>query len=139
MQTLNMESFTAANSRVYESAKALGEINARAGQKLVQKQMDRVSLMWEMGLRQVQLYQEVKGVEDYKNVLDGQAKLAREVAAEVLENVRETVAVLDEAREEVTAWWEKGAEEFSVTVTEQVEDVKPVAPKRKIVAKAEAA
>ncbi len=110
MKNVTLEMINELGKNVFDATKELGEINARASEKLRQKQLDTMNLYLEAGVQQMQLLGEGKSLQD---VLTGQTRLAGEYSEKVLANVREAAAVATEARDEVGAWFEKGVEDVA--------------------------
>jgi phasin family protein len=122
MTTANegFEMFNDLGSKGYESARQLGELNLRAMEKLVTRQMDAVNLVMESGLRQVQLATEAKG---YSDLVKGQLELAKELGERVMEESRSNVKLASDTRDEYRVWFEQNVK----TVSEKMAKVQPVA------------
>jgi hypothetical protein len=99
--------FNDLGSKGYEAAQALGEINLRAVETLVARQMDVVNLLMEGGLRQVKMASEAKG---YSDLVKGQIELARELAERLMEESRTNVKLASDTRDEYRGWMEKGVQ-----------------------------
>lgn len=100
----------------FEAAKQLADMNLRTGEKLVQKQMELFGVYLQASADQMDLFTKAKG---FQELYTGQAELARGLGEKVLSSTRESADVATAARDEFTAWVEKGAE----TVAANLKDV----------------
>ncbi len=101
------------NAQALATAKEVAAINTRVVDKLVSQQLGLVTEAVQGGVKQLELLREPKGVKEY---VSAQAELAREGAEKVLAATRETVAVVNAARDELNALVEKGAEAVTASV-----------------------
>ena len=101
----SFELFTEMSGKGYEAARQLGEINVRAMEKLVGRQMDAVALTMELGLQQVKLVAEAK---EYGELVKGEVELAKGLGERVVEENRSNVQSASDTRDEYRAWFEKG-------------------------------
>lgn len=101
------------NAQALATAKEVAAINTRVVDKLVTQQLGLVTEAVQGGVKQLELLREPKGVKEY---VSAQAELAREGAEKVLAATRETVAVVNAARDELNALVEKGAEAVGASV-----------------------
>jgi phasin family protein len=108
------------STKGYEATQSLGEINLRAMERLLARQMDAFSLLMDSGLRQVKMVTEVKGPSD---LIKGQMELVRELSERALAEGRENVKLASDTRNEYRAWFEQGMQ----TVNEKMSSLRPVA------------
>ena len=101
------------NAQALATAKEVAAINTRVVDKLIAQQLGLVTEAVQGGVKQIELLREPKGVKEY---VSAQADLAREGAEKVLAATRETVAVVNAARDELNALVEKGAEAVGASV-----------------------
>ena len=99
----------------YEAAKQLADINMRTSEKLMQKQLELFGLYLQANADQMDLLTKAKG---FQELYAGQAELARGFAEKVMASARESAEVATGARDEVTAWMEKGAEAVAANLKE---------------------
>lgn len=99
-----------ANKSVYETLEQFNEANAQTWEKLVNAQLDLVGVVYDGSAKQLKLWGDAK---DYREVLAGQAKLTEEYGNKVVQNARQTLAVLAGARDAYTAWVEQGVDKAS--------------------------
>lgn len=105
MQPDILNSFEKLNKTTLNSARRLGEINTRAFGRLSACQLEAASDYLEGGVKQVQVLGEAKGLRD---VLAGQSRLAVELNEKLVEHMRQTAAILADARGEYASWVEDG-------------------------------
>lgn len=110
----SVEMFSELNSKGFEAARQLGEINLRTMERLVCRQMDVMSMLVEGGLRQVKLASESKA---YSELVKDQVEFAREVTERVMEEGRENVKIASDTRDEYRAWLEQGMELVSMNIS----------------------
>jgi phasin family protein len=101
------------NAQALATAKEVAAINTRVVDKLVTQQLGLVTEAVQGGVKQLELLREPKGVKEY---VSAQAELAREGAEKVLAATRETVTVVNSARDELNALVEKGVEAVGASV-----------------------
>ena len=114
----SIETIKDLGSNGYDAARQLGELNLRSVEMILNRQMDAVSMAMEAGMRQISLVSEAKG---YKDLVEGQVELARDVGERMMEVGRENAKLAGDARDEYRVWFEKGLE----TVTEKVSRLQP--------------
>jgi hypothetical protein len=88
-----------------DSLKELGQINTKLVTRLSQQQLELLNTSLEAAGRETQLVGESKG---YNDLVAHQSALAAEYNRKFLDIVRTTTNVLEETRNELTAWVEKG-------------------------------
>lgn len=101
------------SAQALATAKEVAAINTRVMDKLVTQQLGLVTEAVQGGVKQLELLREPKGMKEY---VSAQAELAREGAEKVLAATRETVAVVNSARDELNALVEKGVEAVGASV-----------------------
>lgn len=110
-----------ANTAAFTNAKALAAINTRMVDKLVKQQVELVGEALNGGVKQLKLLGNTKG--GYGEYFAVQAELAQEGAEKVVAAARETLGVIAEARDELTALVEKGVDTATA-------ELKPVPTKK---------
>ena len=111
MQTDFVKQWTDIGNKAMISMKEFGDINAKATQKLTQQQLDFIDSCLETGVKQISLVTDSKG---YKELFSSQASLASEYNEALMDALRKTTETLTETKDEITAWFEKGYESFTV-------------------------
>ncbi|MCH6582966.1 MAG: phasin family protein [Acidiferrobacterales bacterium] len=96
-----------ANAAALETAKALTAINTRVADKLAKQHLELMGEALNGGVRQLKLLSTTKGYSDY---LSAQAELAQEAAEKIATAARESLAVVAEARDELTNLVAKGVD-----------------------------
>ncbi len=116
MKTTNesIEMFNEMSNKGMEAMQQLGEINLRAMEKLVCRQMDVMSMVMEGSLRQVSLAGEAKG---YSDIFKGNVELAKELTERLVNESRENVKLASDTRDEYRTWFEKGVSTLSENVS----------------------
>lgn len=98
---------SSANKSAYEALEQLGEAHALTWEKLLNSQLDLANLFAEGSAKQLKLWSDAK---DYRDILAAQSKLTEEYGAKVVQNGRQTLAILAGARDAYTAWMEQGVD-----------------------------
>ncbi|MGH6634896.1 MAG: phasin family protein [Gammaproteobacteria bacterium] len=111
MQTDLVKQWTDIGNKAMISIKEFGDINAKATQKLTQQQLNFIDCFLETGVKQISLVTDSKG---YKDLFSGQASLASEYNEALMDTLRKTTETLTETKDELSAWFEKGCESFTV-------------------------
>lgn len=89
----------------FDSLMELGGINTKLMDKLSEQQQEIMSAGLEASAREAKL---VSTSKDFQELLTGQTALAEEYNQKFLRTVRKTIDVLNECREELATWVEKG-------------------------------
>ena len=111
MQNDYFKSLNEFSTNAMEAAKALGELNGKLMEKTIALQMKAADLMVEGSLKQGQMVQETKEVQDY---LAKQASLVEEYSSKFVELAKSNVELAQEAGEEYKAWVEKNVKAADV-------------------------
>lgn len=125
MQNEILEQLTNAGKSSYASLQELGEINAKALQKLADVQFSLATLGIESGVEQAKL---LSNTSSYKDLLTAESELANQYSTKVMDLTKQATSVLTESGEEITAWFEKSVEVFSDTAKPAAK--KPAATKK---------
>ena len=115
------------NTTAVEAAKAVGGINKRAVDRIVQQQLALVGQALETGVRQLKLLQESKGYQQY---FAGQAELAQEGTEKILAAIRETLGALAATRDELNTLVAQGVKDATAQVKEAVAPVQPASARK---------
>ena len=94
----------------YNTAKALYDINTNTLEQLFDQQIAMVTLGLESTTRQIELMGNAK---DYDSVIEGQADIANDISSKSQGIVRNTLDIMNESKDEVTAFIEKTAKEVA--------------------------
>lgn len=92
----------------YNTAKAIYEINTNTLEQLFDQQIAMATLGVESTTRQMELMSKAKG---YEAVIEGQADIANDFSSKSQGIARNTLDIMNESKEEVTAFIEKTAKE----------------------------
>jgi phasin family protein len=95
MQKEIYNTFNDLSQSAYEAAMKMGEVNLRAGEKLLEQQLALTGALLETGTKNLEMMSQAKTPQD---VLNGQAKLIQDCGQQWLNSCRGTVEVLTEAR-----------------------------------------
>lgn len=108
MTTTNdyIKSVTEYNKKAYEGIKELAEINRKSVESIVEQQLALVSLFVESNTKYFELLGKTKG---YKELLSAQSELGADFSGKALGIARNTADILNESKDEVSAWAEKQA------------------------------
>jgi len=92
----------------YQSLRRLGEINQRAFDRLMDRQVSLMNIWMDAGMQQIKLASEAKGLQD---LMTGNLTLTKTVAEKLMAENRDTLEMAAETRDELRAWWESGVAE----------------------------
>jgi len=81
----------------FEAARRMGEVNLRAGEKLLEQQLALTGVLLETGTRNLEIMSQAKTPQE---VLNGQSSLAKDCGEQWLKSCRGTVEILAAARDE---------------------------------------
>ncbi len=102
-----IEQMTESGTKAFEALKELATINTRLAEKLAAQQLELMSVYMEASVKEINLVSTSKG---YKDLLAGQAALATELNEKALAYARNLTSLFSEAKDELSAWIEKGIE-----------------------------
>ncbi len=105
MQRELINQWTQLTRNTFDSLRELGEINARLVEQLSRQQLSVLNASIEATTRGTQLASQSGG---YGELLDNQTTVAAEYNKKILNIVAATTDVLTEARDELSAWVERG-------------------------------
>ena len=112
MTNINIEEINENMNKVgqsaYSAVKALYAMNTNTVEQLFDQQTAMATLGMETITRQMELMSSAKG---YQAVIDGQADIASDVSSKSQGIARNTLDILNETKEDVTAWAEDVAKE----------------------------
>ena len=98
----------------YQSLRRLGEINQRAFDRMMDKQVSLMNIWMDAGMQQIKLATEAKGVQD---LMTGNLAISKAVAEKVMAENRDSLETAAQTRDELRAWWESGVAEVTDRVT----------------------
>jgi phasin family protein len=87
----------------YEAARELQALSSKAFEQLAAQQIALVKTYVDTGVKQIGLLSEKK---DLKDLFTAQSELASAQATQIVESVRKTTDILNEVRNEFSAWFE---------------------------------
>ncbi len=97
----------------YDAMKELYSINLKITGQISDQQQALMNLSMECVTSQMEMLGNSK---DYKEILSSQTSLINETSAKVQGIARNTVDIMNESKDEVSAWVEKGVEEAATIV-----------------------
>lgn len=92
----------------YSAGKAFYSLNTDTLEQLFDQQLAAASLGLESYTRQLELIGKAKG---YQAIIEGQAEIASDISGKTQGIARNTLDILTESKDEITAWAEKTAKE----------------------------
>ncbi len=101
-----IKSMTDYNKQSYENLKELAAIQKKSVEQIAEQQLALFSLMVETNSKYFESLSKSKG---YKDLLNAQSELGADVSGKVLGIARNTADILNESKDEVSAWVEKQA------------------------------
>ena len=113
--TENLEMLKDLGTTGFENVRALGELNMRTWEKLIEQQMDGFGLWVNTGIDQVKLITEIS---DYADLLQGQTALSRQFGESLNEKGHQVMALSGEVGDEYRAWFENGVNKLTGKVDE---------------------
>ena len=116
--TENLEMLKDLGNTGFENIRALGELNLRTWEKLIEQQMDGFGLWVNTGIAQVKLITETS---DYVALVKGQTELSKQFGESLNEKGRQVMALSGEAGDEYRAWFENGVNKLTGKVNEVVD------------------
>ena len=96
--------------RTVDLLSELGEINAEVFGRLSRQQLELLGAFMEAGTRQLQLF--TPRGDYYKDLLDRESSLIGDYNKKVVEIGRESTNIVTEATDQLTGWFQRGAEAF---------------------------
>lgn len=103
-----LELFSKAGEAALETAKQFAEINAKAGEKLLEQQVELAGQYMTAAARNAELLAKAKG---YQDVVSGQAQIAQEYAQQVLAGYKRMTEIVTEAGKAASAAADQAARE----------------------------
>jgi len=104
----------------YQSLRRLGEINQRAFDRMVEKQVSLMNLWMDAGMQQIKLATEAKGLQD---LMTGNLTITKAVAEKLVAENRDSLEMAAETRDELRAWFESGVADVTERVTKVAQKV----------------
>lgn len=97
----------------YDAMKELYNINVNIAGQIAGQQQAFLNLSMECATSQMEMLSKSK---DYKDIISAQTSLINEASEKVQGIARNTVDIMNESKEEVSAWVEKGVEDAATIV-----------------------
>lgn len=107
------ESFNKFGKTTYDAMKELYDINMKIAGQISEQQLAYINLSLECATSQMEMIAKSKG---YKDIFSGQTALINEASEKVQGIARNTVDIINESKDEVSAWVEKGVEDAASIV-----------------------
>ena len=104
----------------YQSLRRLGEINQRAFDRMVDKQVSLMNIWMDAGMQQIKLATEAKGLQD---LMTGNLTITKAVAEKLVAENRDSLEMATETRDELRAWFESGVADVTERVTKVAQKV----------------
>jgi phasin family protein len=98
----------------YQSLRRLGEINQRAFDRMMDKQVSLMNIWMDAGMQQIKLATEAKGLQD---LMTGNLTITKAVAEKLVAENRDSLEMAAETRDELRAWFESGVADVTERVT----------------------
>lgn len=102
----------------YQSLRRLGEINQRAFDRMVDKQVSLMNIWMDAGMQQIKLATEAKGLQD---LMTGNLTITKAVAEKLVAENRDSLEMAAETRDELRAWFESGVADVTERMTKVAE------------------
>ena len=118
--TENLEMLKDLGTTGFENVRALGELNMRTWEKLIEQQTDGFGLWVNTGIEQVKLITETS---DYADLLQSQTELSKQFGENLNEKGRQVMAFSSEVDDEYRAWFEDGVDKLTGKVDEAIDVV----------------
>ncbi len=99
----------------YETLKQLYTINTNTVEQLVEQQLALASLGIEYATSQMKLASTAKG---YKEVMSAQTDMAGDISSKMQGIARNTLDIMNESRDEISAWFEKSVKDAEKNIKE---------------------
>ena len=115
MNTVNFDQFNKLGMSTYETLKQLYTINTNTVEQLVEQQLALASLGVEYATSQMKLAGTAKG---YKEVMSAQTDMAGDISSKMQGIARNTLDIMNESRDEISAWFEKSVKEAEKGIKE---------------------
>lgn len=113
MNTEIIENLNLLGKTSYAAMKAFYDINMKLAGQLHEQQMAYVNLAMEFATAQMEITGKADG---YSDIISGQTALINEATEKVQGIARNTVDIVNESKDEVSAWVEKGVEDAASIV-----------------------
>jgi phasin family protein len=104
----------------YQSLRRLGEINQRAFDRMVDKQVSLMNIWMDAGMQQIKLATEAKGLQD---LMTGNLTITKAMAEKLVAENRDSLEMAAETRDELRAWFESGVADVTERVTKVAQKV----------------
>lgn len=110
MANETLQKWAELNQSSMEAIKELGDINTRMMTRLTQRQIDMMNLYMESSAKQMEVLSNAKNPQD---IMGSQSQLYTEMNEKLMDNARQTLEVLMDAKSELSGWAEKGMSKAS--------------------------
>jgi phasin family protein len=104
----------------YQSLRRLGEINQRALDRMIDKQVSLMNIWMDAGMQQIKLATEAKGLQE---MMTGNLAITKTVAEKLMAENRDSLEMAAQTRDELRAWWESGVADVTERVTKVAQKV----------------
>ena len=117
--TENLEMLKDLGTTGFENVRALGELNMRTWEKLIEQQMDGFGLWVNTGIEQVKLITETS---DYADLLQSQTELSKQFGENLNEKGRQVMSFSSEVGDEYRVWFENGVNKLTGKADEEIDE-----------------
>ncbi len=108
MSTPDFENVNKIAKSSYESLKQLYALNTTFAEQIADQQMALLSLSVEYVTTEMKIASSAKG---YKDMVSAQNEIAGEISNKIQGIARNTMDIINETKDDLTAWFEKNAKE----------------------------
>jgi phasin family protein len=98
----------------YQSLRRLGEINQRAFDRMMDKQVSLMNIWMDAGMQQIKLATEAKGLQE---LMTGNLTITKTMAEKLVAENRDSLEMAAETRDELRSWFESGVADVTERVT----------------------
>lgn len=114
MQIELTDSISKLGRTAIDSATRLGDMNARVFQRLAEHHVNATKACLESGIKQLKVVGEAKS---YEQIVSQQSRIIAEVGETLMNEAKETVDTLVEAKDELSGWVGEGIETMGVSAS----------------------
>jgi len=107
------ETMTKLGKSNYDAMQELYNINLKIAGQFTEQQQAFINLSYECATSQMEMLGKSK---DYKDIISEQTSLINQASAKVQGIARNAVDIMNESKDEVSAWVEKGVEDAATIV-----------------------
>ena len=98
----------------FHALRELGEINQRAFDRMLDKQVTLMNIWMDAGMQQIKLATQAKGLQE---LMTGNLAITKAIAEKLAAENRDSLEMATETRDELRAWFESGVADVTERVT----------------------